>query len=180
MQVAKLTAVQAAIINSARANSSKEERKQIKREIFAVAKAKFGIPENLRLKVNTKGVDQKAHLVLHVGGRGSDVGKAFQLGDDSKFNGTLVTKDELFPPPAPASQTGLVGNGSAGSVFGGAAVAKWFRLDAAGVAEALSLDGSDLGVDTVGDGTDLPTPHLMLAGRTDMAIAADGSIYRKQ
>jgi hypothetical protein len=172
MQVAKLTAVQAAIINGARANSSVDERKQIKREVFSVVKAKFGIPADYKLSANTTGADQKGYLILHVAGkRNYNRGKAFRLGADGKFDGTLVTRDELFPPPvveAPAAAP-------ASSVFGGSPSGSWFRLDPADLRDALTdvtqADGAT--------GGPLPTPHLMLAGTDAFAITADGSIYQK-
>jgi hypothetical protein len=95
MANAKLTAVQAAIINGARNNSSDDERKQIKREVFSVVKAKFGIPESTKLKANTTGVDQPGYLVLH-----DKDGNAFQLGDNGQWNGVLVPK----APPVVATE----------------------------------------------------------------------------
>jgi hypothetical protein len=189
--VAMLTAVQAAIVNNARANSTDAERKQIKKEVFAVVKAKFGIPESTRIKANTKGVGQKGYLILH-----DKQGNAFGLGTDGKFNGQMYSRDQLFPAPvavAADTQPASQGSDTSGSIFGGAVAAKWFRLDPAQVAAALTTDDLDSLIDGacpsgmvnvtdpgVQQGGDLPTPHLMLAGRTDLAITADGSIYRKQ
>jgi hypothetical protein len=103
MANAKLTAVQAAIINGARNNSSDDERKQIKREVFSVVKAKFGIPESAKLKANTTGVDQPGYLVLH-----DKDGNAFQLGDNGQWNGVLVPK----APPVVAPASSLDGCGA--------------------------------------------------------------------
>lgn len=193
IRIATLTETQAAIINQARNHSSNDERKQIKREVFSVVKAKYGIPENFQLSANTTGEGQRGHLILHVGGkRNPQRGLAFRLGDDGKFDGTLVTRDELFPPPAPVVEQAAdqAQSNTGGSVFdqGGADKRQWFRLDPAVVALALTCqDYDDIDRDMHGDnvpaggeGGDLPTPHLMLHGRDDLAITADGSIYRKQ
>lgn len=195
IRIASVTETQAAIINQARQHSSNDERKQIKREVFSVLKAKFGIPENFKLKANTTGEGQRQHLVLHVGGKGPDAGKAFRLGDDGKFDGTLLSTADLFPPPPPvAVQSDGEGNSNdgtyshadvqqGGSVFGDQG--KWYRLDPNLVARLLTdptaaddYDANELVVDH-GAGDTLPTPHLMLHGRTDLAIVQDGSIYRR-
>lgn len=108
ISVAALTETQAAIINNARSvNGEKkgqgaDERKQIKREVFSVVKAKHGIPESQIVRAATKpGGDE--YLVLHTGKKNrAGAGLAFRLGADGKWDGTYVTKDQLFPPPAPA------------------------------------------------------------------------------
>ena len=103
--LAALTAVQAAIITSARKNSSDDERKQIKREVFAVAKAKFGIPESMKVSAFTANPTNPEYLVLHAAGkRNPDDGKAFRLGDNGQWDGTFVSKDQLFPPPVECSE----------------------------------------------------------------------------
>lgn len=181
--IAALTPVQAAIINNARSGSTDDERKQIKREVFAVAKAKFGIPSDVKVMSPTTNPNSDQYLVLHAAGkRNLNRGCAFRLDADGKWDGSYVTKDQLFPPPAAPADSAPVPQGS-NSVFGGAAVARWFRLDPVVVAQALT---SDLDFDESAlnpgdeDPVDLPTPHLFLHGRTDLAITADGSIYRKQ
>lgn len=190
--LAALTAVQASIINQARAaapdskGQGADERKQIKREVYSVVKAKFGIAENIKVRAITRNPDHAEYLVLHVGGkRNRDAGKAFRLGADGKWDGTYVTSLDLFPPvqtPAPGT------DGNQGSVFGGTQSGGWFRLDPTQVAMVLTHDYADHDVDSASDlvevgnsegGGVLPTPHLMLAGRNDLAIAADGAIYRK-
>lgn len=192
--LAALTAVQATIIKQARTaapgkrDAGADERKQIKREVYSIAKAKFGIPESQRVSAIVSNPDNPEYLVLHTGGKKRGPKLAFRLNSEGKWDGTYVTKDQLFPPPAPAAQS-TTGSGSDGSVFGGAQSGGWFRLDPAQVAAALTLDHSafDDEFDTdkvqndspLGAGVALPTPHLMLAGRTDLAITADGSIYRK-
>lgn len=187
--VAALTSVQAAIINNARANApdkkdaNAEERKQIKREVFSVVKAKFGIDPSVKVKANTKGTDQKGYLILH-----DKQGNAFRLNDQGKWDGTMVTHDQLFPPPAPVvvDTPAVAGNATQGTVFGGSQSGGWFRLDPTRVAIALTddadnhqLDASELVGDNPVNGNALPDPHLMLAGRTDLCIGADGAVYRK-
>lgn len=175
--VACLTAVQAAIINQARASAPEkkdekaDERKQIKREVFSVVKAKFGIPDAHKLKANTTGEHQPGYLVLH-----NKMGLAYQLGEDGKWNGALLSRDQLFPPPVDTSPEDR--DAPASSEFGGTQSGGWFRLDPTAVADALNdIDGDYLLDDEPGP---LPTPHLMLAGADDLCIAADGAIYRKQ
>lgn len=191
--VAALTAVQAAIINQARSaapglkDQGADERKQIKREVYAVVKAKFGLPEGVKLRANTKGTDQKQYLILHTGNGnrrgGVAPGLAFVLGADNKWTGSYAKHDDLFPPPAPVVEAAAASatHDTAGSVFGGTQSGGWFRLDASMVADALTNDDSGYTADDmgVGDTVPLPTPHLLLAGRNDLAIAADGAIYRK-
>lgn len=183
MQIAKLTAVQAAIIVNARSHSSKDERQQIKREVFANAKARYGIPQSTRVSCNVTGEGDKGYLILTLGGKrnkGVSNKQAFQLGDDGKFTG-MVPWSALFPPPAPAAVADAAA--PAASIFGSTAPARWFRLDPSAVAGALTAGADSFQADGLlpcGDGGDLPTPHLMLAGRTDLAITADGSIYRSK
>jgi hypothetical protein len=107
ISVAALTPVQAAIINNARqANPDKkgqgaDERKQIKREVFSVVKAKHGIPETQVVRASTHDSQNPEYLVLHTGKKnGAGAGLAYRLGADGRWDGTYVTKDQLFPPPA--------------------------------------------------------------------------------
>lgn len=107
--VAALTAVQAAIIRQARAASpdargyGADERKQIKREVYSVVKAKFGIPETQRVSAVVDTASDQ-YLVLHTGGKRNGPKRAFRLGADGRWDGTFVTKQELFPPPAPVEE----------------------------------------------------------------------------
>jgi hypothetical protein len=107
ISVAALTPVQAAIINNARqANPDKkgqgaDERKQIKREVFSVVKAKHGIPETQVVRASTHDSQNPEYLVLHTGKKNrAGAGLAYRLGADGRWDGTYVTKDQLFPPPA--------------------------------------------------------------------------------
>lgn len=63
MSFATMTPTQALIIRNARANSGADERKQIKREVFASAKARFGIPQDYKLSVATES-HEADYLVL--------------------------------------------------------------------------------------------------------------------
>ena len=181
--VAALTATQAAIINNARANAPgandprADERKQIKREVFSIVKAKYGIPESTKLKANTTGVDQPQYLVLH-----DEAGNAFQLDDSGRWNGVLLNKDALFPS-APVAQAftpthNLTPMPVGATVFDAPrATAQWVMVDMADVKLNIDHHVDDAADDTPGD---LPTPHLMLCGSGGtLAIDADGVIWRK-
>lgn len=115
MQIAKLAIVQAAIIANARSHSDKNERQQIKREVFSVAKAKFGIPQDTKCKVETD-ASLRDYLILK-----DKQGRAFQLGDDGKFNGTTVTMDQVFPPMPTAPVQEAASSTSFPAVDGGTA-----------------------------------------------------------
>lgn len=171
--VAALTAVQARTINDARAHSDAATRKQIKREVFSNVKAKYGIDQSIRTKANTTGETQKGYLVLH-----NKAGQAFRLGADGRWDGTMVNAADLFPPAAPAQAPAqsTAPAPAASSVFD---APKWYRLDPESVATALTNAVTDIVEYDLEAGAPLPDPHLMLAGRTDLAITADGSIYRK-
>lgn len=166
MQVAKLTAVQAAIINNARGHSANDERKLIKKDVFGNAKHRCGIPASNKVVAETDPAQAKTYLML----KDKRSGRYFQLGDDGKFNGTMVTLDQIYPPaPAPAPALS-----SQGTVFGGGQSSGWFRLDPSAVASALN------GLSVQGSAVALPDPNLALAGSGGgLAITADGSIYRK-
>lgn len=98
--VATLTETQAAIVNQARSHSSADERKQIKREVFAIVKAKFGINETTKVAAFTKNPTHPEYLVLHAAGKSNPQrGKAFRLGADGRWDGHYVDRSELFPPP---------------------------------------------------------------------------------
>lgn len=88
MAFAKLTQVQATIINNARSNSNKLERQAIKREIFGQVKRQFGIPADVKLKAETTNISAPNYLVLH-----DKAGNPFLLGD----NGCWVHSDQTAP-----------------------------------------------------------------------------------
>lgn len=190
--VAALTAVQAAIIMQARAaapgkkDAGADQRKQIKREVYGVAKDKFGIPSDVKVSAVVNDSQSPNYLVLHAAGRRNPKrGMALRLGADGKWDGTYVTKDQLFPPPAPAPVLDQApATTPRSSLTGEAPKGNWFRLDAAQVAAVLTADGDDEdqgsgAINRSTEGGDLPIPFLMLKGRDDLAIVADGSIYRR-
>lgn len=77
-QIAKLSPAIASAINLARQHADDESRKALKREMFAAAKAQFGIPADIKLKCDTSNPDNPDYLVL----KASATNETFQLGDD--------------------------------------------------------------------------------------------------
>lgn len=77
-QIAKLSPAIASAINLARQHADDESRKALKREMFAAAKAQFGIPADVKLKCETANTASPDYLVLKV----SATNETFQLGDD--------------------------------------------------------------------------------------------------
>lgn len=135
--IAKLSAIQASIINNARQHSSDEERKQIKREVYAVVKAKFGIPQDAKLKAET---DPGQHLYLVLFDKQD---RAFVLGDNGQWTGDYMSKPNLMPMPQaqaadpvdqPQANTGGTDSVDSFPVAGGAAAAlpEGVKITAAG------------------------------------------------
>lgn len=97
---AKLTSTQANFLKLIR-TSSDSDRKELKRELFSVVKAKFGIPDEHKLKVEIDDVDSPRYLVLV---RKSD-DSAYVLGSDDRWAGALsdmpaITEFRWFPVDA--------------------------------------------------------------------------------
>ena len=82
-KIAKLSPAIAAAINLARQHADDDSRKALKREMFAAAKAQFGIPADILLKCDTTNQDNPDYLVI----KASKTNETFQLGDDGLWVG---------------------------------------------------------------------------------------------
>ena len=76
-QFAKLSPALAAAINLARQHAGDDDRKAVKKEMFAAAKAQFGIPADVKVKCETANTASADYLVLK---RSAD-GQPFMLDD---------------------------------------------------------------------------------------------------
>ena len=76
-QFAKLSPALAAAINLARQHAGDDDRKAVKKEMFAAAKAQFGIPADVKVKCETSNTVSPDYLVLK---RSAD-GQPFMLDD---------------------------------------------------------------------------------------------------
>lgn len=100
MATAKLTAIQAAIINQARSHASDADRKAIKKEIFSVVKEKFGIDADIKVKAETDPAEPD-YLLLK-----DKSGQQFVLDpQDGQWNGTFFLPAPVQDnPPASISR----------------------------------------------------------------------------
>lgn len=187
--VAMLTEVQATIIRNARSGGSADERKQVKREVFSVVKAKFGLPSAEKLKAVTDKASQ-SYLIVH-----DQAGMAFEIGPNGRWTGRKYSDAQLFGGSG-QQQGGL--NPMAAWPFPNQPHAArevrlgWFRLDESEVGSTLALTNtgdnpqefSDLDYEFVttdgGPSENPPEPHMMLAGRDDLCVDTDGRLWRKQ
>lgn len=78
MAYAKLSPAIASAINLARQHAGDDDRKAVKREMFAASKAQFGIPDDIKLKCETSNTASPDYLVL----KDSRTGQPFTLGND--------------------------------------------------------------------------------------------------
>ena len=92
MTAIKVTPVFAATLNLARNHSNDADRKAIKKDMFATLKKALGIPSDVKLKVNTTGVDQPGYLVLH-----DKNGNTFEAGADGRWVGATPIPDAVAP-----------------------------------------------------------------------------------
>lgn len=76
-QFAKLSPAIASAINLARQHAGDDDRKAVKKEMFAAAKAQFGIPADVKVKCETANTASADYLVLK---RSAD-GQPFMLDD---------------------------------------------------------------------------------------------------
>lgn len=102
MTFAKLTAVQAAIINNARSVADKETRQAIKRDVFAAVKAKFGISDSVLLSCQTEATQKDDYLAVKVGKKNRDyAGYIFPLDVNDKWSGDFANVSALSTPAVP-------------------------------------------------------------------------------
>ena len=97
MSYAKLSPSVATAINLARDHAGNDERKQLKKEMFASAKAQFGIPDNIKVKAETRDTSSPDYLLL----KDSRTGQTFALAPD----GLWVNADRSAQQAAPAIRT---------------------------------------------------------------------------
>lgn len=83
MAYAKLSPAIASAINLARQHAGDDDRKAVKREMFAAAKAQFGIPDDVKVKCETSNTASADYLVLK---RSAD-SQPFTLADDGLWVG---------------------------------------------------------------------------------------------
>ena len=83
MAYAKLSPAIASAINLARQHAGDDDRKAVKKEMFAAAKAQFGIPADVKVKCETANTVSPDYLVLK---RSAD-GQPFTLDDDGLWVG---------------------------------------------------------------------------------------------
>lgn len=111
MALAKLSKAQATSINLARTHSSDKDRKAVKAEIFKLAKETFGIPADIKLRVETEDHTKDNFLVL----RNAADDAPFELGVDGRW---------LHAEPSSTIEVGV----------------RWFALPRDRAAEALTDD----------------------------------------
>lgn len=92
-QFAKLSPALAAAINLARQHAGDDDRKAVKREMFAAAKAQFGIPADVKVKCETANTASPDYLVLK---RSAD-GQPFTLTDDGLWVGAPAPQVQAQP-----------------------------------------------------------------------------------
>lgn len=78
MTYARLNPSLATAINLARDHAGSDERKLLKKEMFATAKAQFGIPDHIKVKAETRDTTNPDYLVL----KDSKTGQTFALAPD--------------------------------------------------------------------------------------------------
>lgn len=120
MAYAKLSPALASAINMARQHADDESRKALKREMFAAAKAQFGIPADIKLKCDTSNPDNPDYLVI----KASATNETFPLGDDGLW--VNAVRQQAAPVVRPT---------------------RWFKLDDIDLVEAakdaILADGAD-------------------------------------
>lgn len=94
--LAKLSAVQASIIHSARKLFSDDERKAIKASVFADVKRRFDLDHSTMLKASVN-PDDADYCLVKVGGKSPNAGMAFSLNDSGLWDGCLVSPDAVAP-----------------------------------------------------------------------------------
>lgn len=82
MAQAKLTPAQASFLRTARP-MQKDQRQQVKRELFAVVKSAFGIPADHKLVVELDNPHSPTYLVL----KSKTTGQGYDLGSDGRWVG---------------------------------------------------------------------------------------------
>lgn len=93
MAYAKLSPAIASAINLARQHAGDDDRKAVKREMFAAVKAQFGIPADVKVKCETSNTASPDYLVLK---RSAD-GQPFTLGDDGLWVGAQAPQVQVQP-----------------------------------------------------------------------------------
>lgn len=83
MAYAKLNLATAAAINLARAHAGDDDRRAIKKELFGLAKAQFGIPDSIKVRAETANAAAPDYLVL----KDSKTGQPFELAEDGLWVG---------------------------------------------------------------------------------------------
>jgi hypothetical protein len=89
MALAKISPAQAATINLARQHAGDGDRKAIKKEVFATIKAAFGIPADIKLKVETTDTASADYLVIK-----SKDDAVFNLSATGRWDGVAPVQTE--------------------------------------------------------------------------------------
>lgn len=149
MAYAKLSPAIASAINLARQHAGDDDRRAVKREMFAAAKAQFGIPDDVKLKCETSNTASPDYLVL----KASATGQPFTLGNDGRWVDA--------PPPQVQVQP---------------RVTRWFKVDRDDLIEAakdvVTGDGADWDDDS--HNSMAATAEYMVPG---LKKGADGTFY---
>lgn len=120
MAYAKLSPAIASAINLARQHAGDDDRKAVKKEMFAAAKAQFGIPDDIKVKCETSDTASAVYLVL----KDSRTGQPFTLGNDGRWVDALPQQVQVQPR-----------------------VTRWFKITKADLIEAAKdavvADGTD-------------------------------------
>lgn len=95
MAYAKLSPAIASAINLARQHAGDDDRKAVKKEMFAAAKAQFGIPADVKVKCETANTASADYLVLK---RSAD-SQPFTLADDGLWVGAPRQVAQVQPRP---------------------------------------------------------------------------------
>lgn len=119
-QFAKLSPALAAAINLARQHAGDDDRRAVKKEMFAAAKAQFGIPADVKVKCETANTVSPDYLVLK---RSAD-GQPFMLDDVGLWVDAPRQQAQVQPRPT-----------------------RWFKLDASELIDiakdVVNSDGAD-------------------------------------
>lgn len=83
MAYAKISVAAATTINLARSHANDNDRKAVKKELFAAIKDAFGIPQGVKVKAETSDTASPDYLVL----KRQDNGQPFELDADGKWTG---------------------------------------------------------------------------------------------